>query len=270
MRCSSKEDNNKIAAPIKITYTREIRSSCQASYRNREQIYSRSLSRSDLLQLTEGNEGLDEFQKKGLFRVLENYVSHMTTKPGKCNLFTYKFQVQADLAIVSYSRPIPFTIRPAVREQTAQMVDNDILEISDSPILNPLTLVHREGKKPRICVDARMVNQFTVPDDERVPPLQDLLQKFEGTRYMSLTDLSSAYLQESSMMNLGNILIFYLTLNCTNLREYLMGSKILCLHLSEPLDELWEGILIIKSCFMWMTFWCIHGLSKNIYVTLTK
>jgi uncharacterized protein YdaU (DUF1376 family) len=44
-------------------------------------------------------------------------------------------------------------------------------------------------------VDARKVNQFTVPDHERVPPLQELLQKFEGTWYMSSIELSSAYLQ---------------------------------------------------------------------------
>jgi hypothetical protein len=71
------------------------------------------------------------------------------------------------------------------------MID-DILRVSNSPILNPLTVVHREGKKPRICVDARKVNQFTVHDYERVPPLQELLKKFEGTRYKSSIDLSSA------------------------------------------------------------------------------
>jgi hypothetical protein len=65
-----------------------------------------------------------------------------------------------------------------MREQIAQMVDDDILEVSNSPILNPPTVVHREGKKPRICVDARKVNQFIIPDYERVPPLQELLQKF--------------------------------------------------------------------------------------------
>jgi hypothetical protein len=192
---SSKEDNNENATPIKINYTGKfLPSSYQASRPNREQIDPRSLSRSDVLQLTEGNEGL-ESDKEGLFRVLENYVSHMTTKPGKRNLFVYKFQVQPDHAIVNYSRPIPFAIRPAVRKQIAQMVDDDILEISNSPILNPLAVVHKEGKKHRICVDARKVNQFTVRNYERVPPLQELLQKFEGTRYMSSIDLRSVYLQ---------------------------------------------------------------------------
>jgi hypothetical protein len=69
------------------------------------------------------------------------------------------------------------------------------LELSYSDVLNPLTVVPREGKTPRICVDARKINGLTVPDYERTPPLQELLQKFEGTRYLSSLDLSSAYLQ---------------------------------------------------------------------------
>jgi hypothetical protein len=70
-------------------------------------------------------------------------------------------------------------------QKIEQMVKYDILEVSSSPILNPLTIVHREGKKIRICVDARKVNQCTVPDRERAPPMQELLQRFEGARYMS-------------------------------------------------------------------------------------
>jgi hypothetical protein len=44
-------------------------------------------------------------------------------------------------------------------------------------------------------VDARKVNQYTIPDYERTPPLQELLQKFNGASYMTSLDLSSAYLQ---------------------------------------------------------------------------
>jgi hypothetical protein len=75
------------------------------------------------------------------------------------------------------------------------MLQDDILELSYSDVLNPLTVVPREGKKPRICVDARKINQMTIPDYEQTPPLQELLQRFEGTKYLSSLDLSSAYLQ---------------------------------------------------------------------------
>jgi hypothetical protein len=69
------------------------------------------------------------------------------------------------------------------------MISDGILEISNTPILNPLTVVQKENKKLRICVDARRVNQFTVPDRERTPPLQELLQRFNAARYMTSLDL---------------------------------------------------------------------------------
>jgi hypothetical protein len=103
--------------------------------------------------------------------------------------------VEADRTIVGYSRPIAFALRPAVRQQIEQMVKDDILEASSSPFLNPLTIVQREGNKIRICVDARKINQKTVPDKERTPPLYELPQKFDSARHVTSLDLSSAYLQ---------------------------------------------------------------------------
>jgi hypothetical protein len=51
-----------------------------------------------------------------------------------------------------------------VRQQIRQIIEEDIIEISDSPFINPLTVVYKEGKKLRLCVDARKINQVTIPD----------------------------------------------------------------------------------------------------------
>jgi hypothetical protein len=75
------------------------------------------------------------------------------------------------------------------------MLEDGILEISNSPLLNALTVVQREGNKIRICVDTRKVNQYTVPDRECALPLQELLQQLNGACCMTSLDLSSAYLQ---------------------------------------------------------------------------
>jgi hypothetical protein len=34
----------------------------------------------------------------------------------------------------------------------------------------------RKGKRPRLCIDARKINQFMIPDRERTPPLHELLR----------------------------------------------------------------------------------------------
>jgi hypothetical protein len=155
----------------------------------------RSLHRTDVSALVGRTTSLSELQQRTLYEILIKYIDHLTTKPGKCNLLKYKFQVNTDKPIVGYSRPIPFALRPAVREQINEMLKDDILEVSASPTLNPLTIIRKEDGKIRICLDARKVNQFTVQDHERVPPIQELLQKFNGGCYFTSLDLSSAFLQ---------------------------------------------------------------------------
>jgi hypothetical protein len=58
---------------------------------------------------------LEEERRLELYHTLEKYKTYLTSKPGKCNLFTYNFQVETDKPIVGYSRPIPFALRTEVR-----------------------------------------------------------------------------------------------------------------------------------------------------------
>jgi hypothetical protein len=75
----------------------------------------RALQRSDLSNLVAMNENLNPGQRDQLYGVLENYLDSFTEKPGKCNLFEYRFQVESNQPFATYSRPIPFAMRPAVR-----------------------------------------------------------------------------------------------------------------------------------------------------------
>jgi hypothetical protein len=70
-----------------------------------------------------------------------------------------------------------------------------VLEESHSVYLYPLTEVQREGKSPRICVDARKINQVTLPDRTKVAAMQEILQRFHGTQYITSLDLIIAFLQ---------------------------------------------------------------------------
>jgi hypothetical protein len=75
------------------------------------------------------------------------------------------------------------------------MLRDKILETSDSPFINPLTIVYKENKQPRLGLDARKINSIMVPDRARAPPLEETLQLLHGARYMTILDLSSAFLQ---------------------------------------------------------------------------
>jgi hypothetical protein len=81
----------------------------------------------------------------------------------------------------------------AVREEINQMVRDGIIEVSCSPHVNPLVIVSRDEKPPRICLDARKINEITISESERERPTEDLLQRFHGAKYMTNLDLTSAF-----------------------------------------------------------------------------
>ena len=72
------------------------------------------------------------------------------------------------------SRQIPFALRKEVQEQVEEMLADHIIEESYSSYVNPLTLVQRDGKRVRICLDAREANKFMTPYRATVPPMQML------------------------------------------------------------------------------------------------
>ena len=120
--------------------------------------------------------------------MLSKYMAHFTSKPGLCNLFEYEFEVQCSDPTLGHTRPIPFSVRPAIREQIRQMMADSVLEISTSSHVKPLTIVLRDGKVPRICVETRKVNRYTLPNTIRVPLIQELSQQFHGPRFITRID----------------------------------------------------------------------------------
>jgi hypothetical protein len=155
----------------------------------------RAITKDQTCKVINELENLTYNQKQKLSAVLQKHQGNLTKKPGKCKSFEYTFQVQGQLPKSTYSRPLPFALRPTVSQEIRQLLKDDILEKSHSAYLNPLTVVHREGKSPRNCVDARKINQITLPDRTKVAPVQEILQRFHGTKYITTLDLSSAFLQ---------------------------------------------------------------------------
>jgi hypothetical protein len=117
------------------------------------EVYSLSLGRLRI------EENLSYEEKCKLLKLIYKYQEHFVTRYVRCNMFEYRIQMQGGLPKLCNSRPIPFLLRCEVREQIEEMIKNGILEISHSPYVNPLTVIHRKHKPVRIHVDARQVNK---------------------------------------------------------------------------------------------------------------
>jgi hypothetical protein len=115
-------------------------------------------------------------------------------KPGKCNCSEYSFQVQGGVPKSRNTRPVSFVLHKEVWAQIEEMLADHVIEGSYSSYVNPITLVHKEGRRVRICLDAREVSKFMTPNTARCH-LCIHCSRFHGTSFISTLDLGSAFLQ---------------------------------------------------------------------------
>jgi hypothetical protein len=120
-------------------------------------------------------------QQNQLCGVLIKYQQHLTKRPGRFNTFEYEFKVEGDMPPTVNFRPIPFALRAPVRDQIQAILWDGIFEESYSAYINTLTLLHREPKTIRICVDARRISKPLVANRVTAQPMRELLQRFHGS-----------------------------------------------------------------------------------------
>lgn len=75
------------------------------------------------------------------------------------------------------------------------MLDEGVIERSNSPYCNPLRIVQKKDGRIRLCLDARHLNSVISGDNESPPLIAELLQKYHGVQYMTIIDLTHGYWQ---------------------------------------------------------------------------
>jgi hypothetical protein len=86
-----------------------------------EAVDIRAHSARDLRKKVDVSDNLSHKQMGSLFDVLEIRGS-LYVQARLCNLFKYEFEVQCSDPTLGHTRPIPFSVRPAIREQIRQMI----------------------------------------------------------------------------------------------------------------------------------------------------
>jgi len=107
----------------------------------------------------------------------------------------YNFTFTSFVQVVRSFRPIPFSLPCVVWSKIPQILVDGIISISGPSYLNPLTVDVRDGKIPRTCVNAGKINKCTLPDWATFPLIHELLQQFQGSKFVPTTALSSAFLR---------------------------------------------------------------------------
>ncbi|GFX35682.1 retrovirus-related Pol polyprotein from transposon 297 [Trichonephila clavipes] len=87
------------------------------------------------------------------------------------------------------------TERRIIHEEGQKMLDEGIVQPSESPWSSPVVLLRKKDGSWRFCVDYRKLNSVTKKDVYPLPRIDDTLDCLKGAKFFSSMDLRSGYWQ---------------------------------------------------------------------------
>ena len=154
-------------------------------------------------QIVEGLLRVDSYQGVNVKSICKNYadIFHL---PGERLEATHQtehcIETIYDISVVIKQDRFPQMLRQEVMKRIENLIENDIIEPSNSPYASPLWLVPKKegsdgGKRWRLVIDYRLVNEKTISDAYPISNINDILNQLGGAKYFSVLDLASGFHQ---------------------------------------------------------------------------
>nr|WP_253310135.1 reverse transcriptase domain-containing protein [Rickettsia endosymbiont of Ceutorhynchus assimilis] len=137
----------------------------------------------------------DRLQEATDFILKEADVFVMDNQTGRTSLIQHKIDTGLAHPIRQPPRRMPVAKQQEVENQIDKMLQEGIIEESNSPWSAPVVLVTKKDGSLRFCVDYRKLNDVTKKDSFPLPRIDDTLTTLSGSKWFSTLDLKSGYWQ---------------------------------------------------------------------------
>jgi hypothetical protein len=114
---------------------------------------------------------------------------------GRTRTTTHTINTDGAKPIRQAPRCIPPHLQSEADNLIAQMLQQNIIQKSNSPWSSPIVLVKKKDGSIRFCVDYRKVNHITRKDAYPLPRIDDTLDTLSGAKWFTTLDLLSGYWQ---------------------------------------------------------------------------
>ena len=151
-----------------------------------------------LAQLDLNVDGLPPGATQELETLLASYADVFaldSSELGTTDMVTHSIETEDHRPIRQPVRRTPFALRKKVDTLIQEMLEQQVIEPSESPWASPIVLVQKKDGGVRFCVDYRKLNRITKLDEFPLPRIDDTLDLLSGARYFTTLDLASGYWQ---------------------------------------------------------------------------
>ncbi|KAL3854643.1 hypothetical protein ACJMK2_013904 [Sinanodonta woodiana] len=98
---------------------------------------------------------LSESQRTQLMEVFSTYSDVFTDRTGRTNLISHEIKLNTSEPIRIKGYGIPFNARETINVEVTKMLDQGVIEPSNSPYSSPVVLVKKKDGSNRFCIDFR-------------------------------------------------------------------------------------------------------------------
>ena len=138
---------------------------------------------------------LPSVQRKELAEVITQYREVFPNVPSKTNVIEHDVDVGDSAPIKQH----PYRVSPMKKElldkEVQYMLENDIIEESQSNWSSPCILVPEHDGGFRFCTDFRKVNDKTKSDSFPIPRIADCIDQIGNAKFVSTFDMLKGYWQ---------------------------------------------------------------------------
>lgn len=150
------------------------------------------------LEMLNIGDDVTQEQKQALLDLLNEFrdcFSFDMSELGTTNISEMHIQLQDNSPVAYKPYRLSYSEREVVRDMVNELLENKIIQESDSSYASPIVLVKKKNNEYRLCVDYRALNKKTVKDSYPMPVIDDQLDRLSGKVYFTSLDLKSGYYQ---------------------------------------------------------------------------
>eukprot|EP00731_Ephydatia_muelleri_P003022 Em0001g3022a len=138
---------------------------------------------------------LTEQQRKDLDSLMSEFALVLANTPGRTQFAEHCIETGSARPVRLPAYRIPHAYREAVRQEIEEMLEEGIVEHSNSEWSSPIVLVGKKDGSLRLCVDYRRLNSLSEADAYPMPRIDEMLDQLGTARFISTLDLTRGYWQ---------------------------------------------------------------------------
>ena len=120
----------------------------------------------------------------------------LSGKLGDCNLKEIHIGILDGATPIS-QKPyrLPYKLLEPVKKELQTLIDNGIIECSDSSRCSPMVPIRKPNGKIRICIDFQKLNEITPQIQHLIPTFEELVEKIGNSQCLTKLDLTKGFHQ---------------------------------------------------------------------------